>query len=69
MSSYGQSMEAVVAAQVALATREPPAPHVVEAVADGLQAVLAPLLVVPQPRGVLCAGAPILVRRSAGRRL
>lgn len=63
MSSYGQHQEAVAAARVALATKEPPEPDVVEAVADGLQTVPAPLLMVPHPRTVHCPGTPILARR------
>ncbi|MCL2091075.1 MAG: hypothetical protein FWH11_07645 [Micrococcales bacterium] len=63
MSSYGHNLEAVAAARVALATIEPPGPDVVEAVADGLRTVLAPLLMVPHPRTVHCPGSPIQVRR------
>jgi hypothetical protein len=56
-------IEAAAAARVALAAKEPPAPEVVAAVADGLSRVNAPLLVVPHPRAVLVAGTPIHVRR------
>jgi len=63
MSSYGQHLEAVAAARVALATLEPPEPDVVEAVADGLRAVPAPLLMVPHPRTVQRPGTPLLARR------
>lgn len=63
MSSHGQDLEAVAAARVALATREPPEPDVVEAVADGLRAVSAPLLMVPHPRSVHRPGTPVLARR------
>ncbi|MCL2424295.1 MAG: hypothetical protein FWD11_10465 [Micrococcales bacterium] len=63
MTSYRQDQEAVAAARAALATQEPPAPDVVEAVADGLQTVSAPLLMVPHPRTVHAPGTPIRVRR------
>ncbi|MDR3068527.1 MAG: hypothetical protein LBU50_03385 [Cellulomonas sp.] len=65
MSSYGQDMEAVAAAHVALAVQEPPEPDVVEAVADGLRTVSAPLLMVPHPRAVSCPGTRTLARRRA----
>lgn len=63
MSTYGQCLEAVAAARVALATQEPPEPEVVEAVADGLRTVPAPLFVVPHPRAVSAPGTPLLARR------
>ncbi|MCL2466853.1 MAG: hypothetical protein FWF02_01215 [Micrococcales bacterium] len=63
MTSNGQNQEAVAGARAALATKEPPAPDVVEAVADALQTVPAPLLMVPHPRTVHAPGTPIRVRR------
>ena len=63
MTVHGEHQEAVAAARIALATKEPPAPDVVEAVADGLQTVPAPLLMVPHPRTVHSPGTPIRVRR------